>query len=214
MQEQPNHDLPNANGTATASTPKRKPPKLRPPKLRKGPTSEPESSNSNEQRVNGIPESAKSNSVSSIPESSSTGQMQEENQSPSPEPAPQVENPKERTRHHRRVRRVSTLAQDPSQDQDTQLEQRDNRSLEQRKVQETQVSNVLNPPEAQGQVQRAGELVPQAADGAVEQVRETTEVKPQSQKNDQLRLRLDLNLDVEVELKAKIRGDLTLQLLQ
>jgi hypothetical protein len=47
----------------------------------------------------------------------------------------------------------------------------------------------------------------------VEQVTETTEIKPQSTKNDQLNLRLDLNLDVEVELKAKIRGDLTLQLL-
>ncbi|KAL4901712.1 Alpha/Beta hydrolase protein [Aspergillus multicolor] len=31
--------------------------------------------------------------------------------------------------------------------------------------------------------------------------------------NEQLRLRLDLNLDVEVQLKAKIRGDLTLQLI-
>lgn len=31
--------------------------------------------------------------------------------------------------------------------------------------------------------------------------------------NEQLRLRLDLNLDLEVQLKAKIRGDLTLQLM-
>jgi hypothetical protein len=75
------------------------------------------------------------------------------------------------------------------------------------------VSHILNPPETQGQIERASELVPKPATGPVEQVTETTEVKPQSAKNDQLKLRLDLNLDVEVELKAKIRGDLTLQLL-
>jgi len=76
------------------------------------------------------------------------------------------------------------------------------------------VSHILNPPETQGQIERTGELVPKSATGAVEQVTQTTEVKPQSTKNDQLKLRLDLNLDVEIELKAKIRGDLTLQLLQ
>jgi hypothetical protein len=75
------------------------------------------------------------------------------------------------------------------------------------------VSHVLNPPKSQGQIERADKLVPKAPTGAVEQVTETTEVKPQPTKNDQLKLRLDLNLDVEVELKAKIRGDLTLQLL-
>jgi hypothetical protein len=75
------------------------------------------------------------------------------------------------------------------------------------------VSHILNPPETQGQIERASELVPKAATGPVEQVTETTEVKPHSAKNDQLKLRLDLNLDVEIELKAKIRGDLTLQLL-
>ncbi|RDW61175.1 uncharacterized protein DSM5745_10673 [Aspergillus mulundensis] len=36
--------------------------------------------------------------------------------------------------------------------------------------------------------------------------------RPKS-RNEQLRLRLDLNLDLEVQLKAKIRGDLTLQLM-
>lgn len=62
-------------------------------------------------------------------------------------------------------------------------------------------------------MQGNSELVPRPAAGGVEQVSEVTEVKPQSKKNDQLKLRLDLNLDVEIELKAKIRGDVTLQLL-
>lgn len=75
------------------------------------------------------------------------------------------------------------------------------------------MSHILHPQEAGAQTQWNGELVPRQANGGVEQVLEVTEVQPQSKKNDQLRLRLDLNLDVEIELKAKIRGDVTLQLL-
>ncbi|KAL4733061.1 hypothetical protein BDV11DRAFT_200804 [Aspergillus similis] len=46
-----------------------------------------------------------------------------------------------------------------------------------------------------------------------EQERGLQEPSGRTNKNEQLRLRLDLNLDLEVQLKAKIRGDLTLQLM-
>lgn len=206
MRAQSNHDIQNADGSASASAPNRKPPKLRPPKLRKGSTSDPGTNGSNEQRVNGIPDFTKSNSPSANMGSNSTDPRQNDGRPPSPQAAPQVEKQNQRTRHHRRSRRISAESQDPYQDQGIEREQR--------AVQERRVSHILNPPETQGQLERAGELVPKAATGAVEQVTESTEVKPQSTKNDQLKLRLDLNLDVEVELKAKIRGDLTLQLLQ
>ncbi|KAJ6001612.1 hypothetical protein N7499_002489 [Penicillium canescens] len=203
MQAQSNHDIQNANGSASAPAPNRKPPKLRPPKLRKGSTSDPGTNGSNEQRVNGVSGSIKSNSPSANLGSNSTDPRQNDRRTPSPQAAPQVEKQNHRTRHHRRARRISAESQDPYQG-----------SSEQRTVQERRVSHMLNPPETQGQIERASELVPKAATGPVEQVTESTEVKPQSAKNDQLKLRLDLNLDVEVELKAKIRGDLTLQLLQ
>ncbi|KAJ6094269.1 hypothetical protein N7467_003114 [Penicillium canescens] len=214
MQAQSNHDIQNANGSASASAPNRKPPKLRPPKLRKGSTSDPGTNGSNEQRVKGVPDSTKSNSPSANLGSNSTDPRQNDRRPPSPQAAPQVEKQNQRTRHHRRARRISAESQDPYQDQGIERERRDNRSSELRTVQERRVSHILNPPETQGQIERASELVPKAATGPVQQVTETTEVKPQSAKNDQLKLRLDLNLDVEVELKAKIRGDLTLQLLQ
>ncbi|CAI7571158.1 unnamed protein product [Penicillium pancosmium] len=203
------------NGAATASTPKRKPPKLRPPKLGKGSTSDPDTSDFTEQRMNGVTDSTKTNSPSGNSGSISTDPRQNGRPSPSPQAEPQVdENQNQRTRHHRRPRRPSTQSKDPYQDQSTEPEDRGNRSSEQRTVQERRVSHILHPQEAGGQTQGNGELVPRQATGGVEQVSEVTEVQPQSKKNDQLRLRLDLNLDVEIELKAKIRGDVTLQLLQ
>lgn len=213
MQAQSNRDNRNADGNASASAPKRKPPKLRPPKLRKGSTSDPETNDSNEQTVDGVPNSTKSNSSSAQWGSNSTDPRQNDRQPPSARSAPQVENQNQRTRHHRRARQSSAQSQDPYQDQIFESEQKDNRSSEQRTVQERRVSHVLNPLETQGQIERDGELVPESATGAVEQVTETTEVKPESTKNDDIKLKLDLNLDVEVELKAEIRGDLTLQLL-
>ncbi|KAL4753457.1 hypothetical protein BDW72DRAFT_210308 [Aspergillus terricola var. indicus] len=46
-----------------------------------------------------------------------------------------------------------------------------------------------------------------------EQERGLQERAGKTNNNEQLRLRLDLNLDLEVQLKAKVRGDLTLQLM-
>ncbi|KAJ6000200.1 hypothetical protein N7481_000609 [Penicillium waksmanii] len=210
-----NHDIPNTNGDATASASKRKAPKLRPPKLRNGPTSDPETSDFNEQRMNGVTNSTKSNSPPGNSSSISTDPRQNDLLHPSPQAAPQVdENQNQRTRHRRGPRRSSTQSQDPYQDQSIEPEDRDNRSSEQRTLKERRVSHMLHPPEASGQIQGNGELVSRPAAGGVEQVSEVTEVNPQSKKNDQLKLRLDLNLDIEIELKAKIRGDVTLQLLQ
>jgi hypothetical protein len=212
MQEQPHHDVRYENGNPTASAPKRKPPKLRPPKLRKGPTSDLETNSSSGHKLNGE-DLAKSNFPSTNAGSSSIDQTKNDQQPPSAQAASEGESQKQRTRHHRRGRRVSTESQDSYQDQAIDREQRDTRSPEQRVIQERRVSQIVNPPDTQGQIERAGELAPTTANGAVEQVTETTQVQPQPPKNDQLKLRLDLNLDVEVELKAKIRGDLTLQLL-
>lgn len=203
------------NGDAAPPAQKRKPPKLRPPKLRKGSTSNTETTNSNEQRVNGVSDSNNSNSPSEKTGSSFASPRQNHTGQSSPEPAPQVEKQTQRTRHHRRPRRPSTQSQDPNLPPQAEREKSDASNLEQRRVQERRVSHVLHPPGAEGQIQRTGEtqIAPNPAGGAVEQVTETREVNPESKKSDQLKLRLDLNLDVEIELKAKIRGDLTLQLL-
>lgn len=213
MQPQSNNSIQNANGDARASATKRKPPKLRPPKMQKGSPSDPETSGFSEKRVNDAPDPINSNSVPATPGSNPTYPRQNDRRQPSPQPAPQVEAQNQRTRHHQRHRRTSAQSQYPDMDQDIEREQRDNRSTEQRRLQDRRVGHILNTQKTQGQIDRASELVPRQATGAVEQVTETEEVKPQPTKNDQLKLRLDLNLDVEVELKAKIRGDLTLQLL-
>ncbi|CAI7656085.1 unnamed protein product [Penicillium palitans] len=181
--------------------------------MQKGSPSDPETSDFSEQRVNDAPDPINSNSIPATPGSNPKYPRQNDRRQPSPQPTPQVEAQNQRTRHRQRHRRTSAQSQYPDMEQDIEREQRDNRSSEQRRLQDRRVSHILNPPRTQGQIERAGELVPRPATGAVEQVTETEEVKPQPTKNDQLKLRLDLNLDVEVELKAKIRGDLTLQLL-
>ncbi|KAJ5872409.1 uncharacterized protein N7529_004762 [Penicillium soppii] len=211
MQRQSEHDVGSANGNVKGGPlPKRKP-----PKLRKGPTSKPDTNGVYENGINGAPVSTKSKYPTPKSDSNTPNHSQNDPKSPSPEAATQVEH--QRTRHNRRTRRASSLSQGPSQYEDIGPEHTENDSQEQRTIKERRVSHVLNPLESPRELGRplnnAGDLVPTAPVGAVENVTETVEAKPESSKNDQLKLRLDLNLDLEVELKAKIRGDITLQLL-
>jgi hypothetical protein len=215
MQHQPEDNIRNANGNVKAGSPA----KRKPPKLRKAPTSEPEADGVNKNGINGVPTSTRSKDLSSDAGSNYTEQRTDQRQngrkSLSPEPAPQVEH--QRIRHHRRNRRASRESEEPGVKQGIEPVERNNDRREQRTTKERRVSHVLNPSESQGEVGRplnnVGEIVPTKPTEAVEQVTESVEGEPSSQKNDQLKLRLDLNLDLEVELKAKIRGDLTLQLL-
>lgn len=210
MQKQSENDVPTTKSNINTGVP----PKRKPPKLRKGPPPEQKANGVNGSTTSSVPDLTHSNSPSSNSGSTASNKEQSEGKSPSPEPIPQVE--RQRTRHHRRARQAPK-SQEPDQYQETDSEQRENRSQERRKIKEKRVSRVLNPAESHGEVAQprnnAGGLVPTAQTGGVEQVTESIEEKPQSGKSDQLRLRLDLNLDIEVELKAKIRGDLTLQLL-
>ncbi|KAJ5581363.1 hypothetical protein N7450_007664 [Penicillium hetheringtonii] len=207
---QKNHDNPSTNGAASASAPKRKPPKLRPPKLQKISKSDSETGEFKEQRMNGITGSIQSNSPSARSSSISADPRQNDQQYPSPQPTSQVhEYQSQHARQGRRPRGPSTQ----SDNQSIESEDRDKVSSGQRTMQERRVSHILHPREAGTQMQGNSELVRRPAAGDVEQVAEATEIEHQPANNNQLRLRLDLNLDIEIELKAKIRGDLTLQLL-
>ncbi|OQE18647.1 hypothetical protein PENSTE_c017G01889 [Penicillium steckii] len=213
-QMQNSNDIPSTNGAASASAPKRKPPKLRPPKLRKISNSDSGTGEFKEQRVNGIADSIQSNSSSTNSSGFSADSRQNDRQYPLPQPEIQADEYQKGTRHGRRPRRPSTQLENTYQDESIESEDRDNTNSEQRTLQERRVSHMLHPPEARTQMQGSSDLVPRTAAGNVAQVSEVTEVEHQSANNNQLKLRLDLNLDLEIELKAKIRGDLTLQLLQ
>ena len=212
-----------ANGVAPQ---KRKPQKLRPPKLAKPTkpaTSSDGRSGESQQRDNGSSESSNSkedlelpNGVAHEQRDSSLNTSNEEQTSDASNTSPRP------STHHQRttVRRESAQSAEPDQVQTVEREQRANSPGAQ--VRETRVRQMLSP-EVNGQQvvqasdQDAGQsegLLPNGTKANSGQVVETTEAVTNSKSNDQLRLRLDLNLDVEIELKAKIRGDITLQLLQ
>jgi hypothetical protein len=209
MQDDSTKEFPNIKGEVNGSpVPKRKP-----PKLRKGPTSRPEANSSNKNAIDGAPIPDLSNDSFADARSSSSGDKFNHRESYSPEQAPQVQ--KQRIRHQRTTRRVSTQSPEPTPNIENGQKNNDHR--EQRTTKVRRVSHVVNPLENQDEIGRPlnnpGGVVPTNPVGAVEQVTESIEAKPESPKNDQLKLRLDLNLDLEIELKAKIRGDITLQLL-
>ncbi|KAJ6111953.1 hypothetical protein N7523_008014 [Penicillium sp. IBT 18751x] len=207
-----------ANGVAPSQ--KRRPPKLRSPKLAKSTTpsdgqsagsqqrySEHERSNRKEHRKspNGVAYEQRDSSLNTPSEEQTSDE-------PNTSPSPAV--------HHQRttVRRKSAQSSDLDQVQVVDREQRSNSPAQ---VRETRVQHMLGP-EADGQIVQAPDRHVGHAEGNLTngtnanagQVIQTTEAVTKPKGNDQLKLRLDLNLDVEIELKAKIRGDVTLQLLQ
>lgn len=207
-----------ANGVAPSQ--KRRPPKLRPSRPAKLPTPSDEESEGSQRKQNGAPNRTASNSSSGLP----NGAQDQSQDSPSREPTPEQQptSPQPAVHHQRTtVRRKSKQSAEPDQVQTLEREERapENHDAQ---VRETRVQQMLSPevqnqeivPAQNRQVGQSGEILPDGTGANADQVVETTEaVTNPKGNNDQLKLRLDLNLDVEIELKAKIRGDVTLQLL-
>ncbi|KAJ5118904.1 uncharacterized protein N7443_007834 [Penicillium atrosanguineum] len=215
-----------SNSSANGATPSqnRRPRKLRPPpKLGKRTTPSDGQSEGGQQRQNGTSERSNSNEDLEIPNGVTyeqrEGSLNIPNQGQPPEK--RKTSPRPRTHHQRTtVRRESAQSAEPDQTQVVEREQRSNSPGGQ--VRETRVQQMLSPKvngqevvPAQGQHPGQSEgVLSNGTNANTGQVIETTEAVTDSKSNDQLKLRLDLNLDIEIELKAKIRGDLTLQLLQ
>ncbi|KAJ5556340.1 hypothetical protein N7494_000255 [Penicillium frequentans] len=207
----------NSSTNGVASSQKRPPPKLRPSKLSKQTTPLDRQSQGNQQRQTGGSQRSQSSSPSEL----SNGITEEENEdnldSSSPEQAP--ESPQ--VHHQRTVRRESARSGEPDRVEVIEREQQPNSPEANRR--ETRVQRMLSPEVKDNEMVRApdphhagqrGESSQNGLNSTTGDVVETTEEVTNKKSNDQLKLRLDLNLDIEIELKAKIRGDLTLQLLQ
>lgn len=212
----------NSGANGVAPSQKRRPPKLRPPRPAKLPTPTPsdERSEGSQRKQNGVPDRTASNSSSGLPNgaqgqspNSLSREQTPEQQQTSPQPAVH--------RQRTTVRRESKQSAEPDQ---VQVLEREERAPENQdsQVRETRVRQMLSPevqnqeivPAQDRQAGQSGEILPNGTGANADQVIETTEAVTNAKgSNDQLKLRLDLNLDVEIELKAKIRGDLTLQLL-
>ncbi|KAJ5668281.1 uncharacterized protein N7477_006851 [Penicillium maclennaniae] len=202
-----------ANGVAPSQ-------KRRPPKLAKSTTPSDGQSAGSQQRYGGPERSNRKkhrklpNGVAHEQRESSLNTSSEEQISDEPNTSPRA------VMHHQSttVRRESAQSAEPDQVQVVGREQRSNSPAQ---VRETRVQHMLSP-EVDGQIVQAPNRHVGQAEGNLTngtnanagQVTQTTEAVTKPKGNDQLRLRLDLNLDVEIELKAKIRGDVTLQLLQ
>lgn len=212
------------NGVAPSQ--KKRPPKIRPPKLAKPTKPATPSDRQSEERQQRHKESSESSSFEEdleVPNGVAHEQRDSSLSTSNEEPTPEAPHTSSRpSTHHQRttVRRESAQSAEPDQVQVVEREQRANSPKAQ--VRERRVRQMLSP-EVSGQEvvqasdQHAGQsqgLLPTGTNANAGQVIETTEAVTKSKGNDQLRLRLDLNLDVEIELKAKIRGDITLQLLQ
>ncbi|KAJ5683006.1 hypothetical protein N7462_006171 [Penicillium macrosclerotiorum] len=198
------------------------PRKRRPPKLAKRTTPSDGQSEGSQQRQNGSSDISNSNYFSEVP----NGMPQQERQpldTPSQAQTPEKPqaSPRSAVRRQRTtVRRNSAQSTEPDQAEVITQEQRpDSSGLQKR---ETRVRRMLSPEVQNQEVVSASdphpgrweEPLPNSTNSTARQVVETTEAVQSEKGKDQLKLRLDLNLDVEIELKAKIRGDLTLQLLQ
>jgi hypothetical protein len=215
----------SASGTnGVAPSQKRRPPKLQPTKLAKRTTSSSGQSQGSQQGQDGSSGRSKTNNSSEAPNSIAKEQRQGSLNTSSQEQTSEDESQMSRkpTVKNRRttVRRESAQSADPDQVQLIEREQRSDSPGAQ--TRDTRVRQMLGPEVANQEVVPAsgqhagasGELLPNGTNANAGQVTETTETVSNEKRNDQLRLRLDLNLDIEIELKAKIRGDLTLQLLQ
>lgn len=213
--QEPTQDgLSNSSTNGVLSSQKRRPPKLRPPKLAKRTTPIDEQSQGSQQRQTGESEKSQSNSLSDIPNGIAKDKSQDSLDSPSLEKSPENPQIHQRTR----IRRESATSAEPDRVEVIEREQRSNSPEE--KIRETRVQRMFSPEVKHQEVVRApdahhaGQQGSNGINSTSGQVIETTEAVTNTKGNDQLKLRLDLNLDIEIELKAKIRGDLTLQLLQ
>lgn len=207
----------NSTANGVASSQKRRPPKLRLPKLGKRTIPSEGQSQGREQRETGGSERSQSNSPS--PNSVTKDQSLDNQDSPRLEKTP--ENPQIHQRTT--IRREPAPSAEPDR---VEVIEREQRSISpESKTRETRVRQMLSPEVQNKEIVRApdshhagqqGELLQNGTNPNPNpgQVIETTEEVTNTKGNDQLKLRLDLNLDIEIELKAKIRGDLTLQLLQ
>ncbi|KAJ5648783.1 hypothetical protein N7490_005155 [Penicillium lividum] len=208
----------NSSTNGVASSQKRRPPKLRPPKLAKRTTpSDRAESQVSEQRQIAESERSQSNSVSESingitnhPSEDSLDSVRLEKPLESPQTVQQT-----------RIRHESAPSTEPERVEVIEREQRSNSPDAQ--IRETRVRRMVSPEVKNKDIVRApdphvpgqrGELLHNGINSQTGQLLETTEAVTNTKGSDQLKLRLDLNLDVEIELKAKIRGDLTLQLLQ
>ncbi|KAJ5890048.1 hypothetical protein N7504_010858 [Penicillium tannophilum] len=207
----------NSSTNGVASSQKRPPPKLRPPKLSKQTTPSDRQSQGSQQRQTGGSQRSQSSSLPELSNGSTEEQNEDNLDSPSSEQTP--ESPQ--IHHQRTVRRESAPSGEPDRVEVTEREQRANSPEANRR--ETRVQRMLSPPIKDKEMVRApdphhagrqGQRSQNGTDATTGDVVETTEEVTNKKSNDQLKLRLDLNLDIEIELKAKIRGDLTLQLLQ
>ncbi|KAJ5655343.1 hypothetical protein N7507_007293 [Penicillium longicatenatum] len=205
----------SANGVPSSQ--KRRPPKLRPSKLSKRTTPSDRQSEGSPQRYTAGSERSESNVSSGFPTGITKDQSQDSLNSPSQEQYSDDPQIHQRTS----IRRESVTAAEPDQVEIIERGQRSNSPEANRR--ETRVQRMLSPEVKDKEIVRApdphnagqqAELPRNEANSRTGQVIETTEAVTNTKSNDQLKLRLDLNLDVEIELKAKIRGDLTLQLLQ
>ncbi|KAJ5814195.1 uncharacterized protein N7503_000945 [Penicillium pulvis] len=212
----------NSSTNGVASSQKRPPPKLRPPKLSKQTRPLDRQSQGSQQRQTGGSQRSQSSSLSEHPDGIAEEQNEDNLDASSADQAsesPQIH-------HQRTVRRESAPSGEPDRVEVIEREQRANSpegNSPQANRQETRVRRMLNPEVKDKEMVRApdphragqqGESSRNGLDSTTGDVVETTEEVTDKKSNDQLRLRLDLNLDIEIELKAKIRGDLTLQLLQ
>ncbi|KAJ6031330.1 hypothetical protein N7540_002062 [Penicillium herquei] len=195
---------------------KRRPPKLRPAKASKQITPVDNLSEGSQQRQAGRSPRSQLNSLSEYP-NSSNDESENSLDSPKLERTPEKPEMNQRTR----VRHESAASAEKDRMSVLEREQKSNSPGEQ--VRETRVRRIISPEVENQEIVRASDAHPTGKGGELLQdgtyskpgeVVETTEEVTTKKNNDQLKLRLDLNLDIEVELKAKIRGDLTLQLLQ
>lgn len=213
-----------SSASGSAPSQKRRPPKLRPTKLAKRTTSSGGQSEGSQQGQNGSSGRSNAKTFSEAPNGIEQEQRQGSLDTPSQEQTSEEEpqmSPRP-TIHNQRttVRRESAQSADPDQVQVIEREQRSNSPGAQ--IRDTRVRQMLSPevqnqevvPASDQHAGTSGELLPNGTNENAGQVTETTETVTNEKKNDQLKLRLDLNLDIEIELKAKIRGDVTLQLLQ
>ncbi|KAJ5166574.1 uncharacterized protein N7482_005355 [Penicillium canariense] len=215
---EPRKDQLTSSASDLAPSPKRRPPKLRPPKPAKKSTPEDRPNEAREQRENGVPERSSGPSDSFPNGVASESSLN--NPSDNSTPGETQMSPQPMLQHHRqRVRRKSSQSMEPGQDQVLEREQQSSESPG-TQLQTTRVRQILSPEATTQQAVTArnqedalsGRTISNPANANTGEVVETTEAVSKKG-GDQLRLRLDLNLDVEIELKAKIRGDLTLQLL-
>ncbi|KAJ5722272.1 hypothetical protein N7488_000307 [Penicillium malachiteum] len=196
--------------------------KKRPPKLAKRTRPSEEESEGSSQRQNGNLKRSNSDQSSIISKGDTQKDLHSSDISSLEDiPEKPQTSPRFRVQHHRTtIHRESTSSAEP--DEVKIIEREKDVDSPEAWTRQTRVREILSPGVQNQQVVPApdqrtgprGELLSDGTNENSDQVIETTETVQNEQRNDQLKLRLDLNLDIEIELKAKIRGDLTLQLLQ